>query len=496
MSRGVSSFDVVVVGAGNAALCAALSASQHGARALVLERAPEPERGGNSWFTAGLVRFPYASADDVFSLLPDANQAERASVDLGRYEEADFLGDLERLSEKRCDPELAGLLVREALPTMRWLRERGGRFCLSRSRGRQAFERDGRLRFWGGAPVEFEGGGKGHVSRLFELAATAGVEVWYGARARELIVDESGAVRGVRIEREEGPQVVDTRRVVLACGGFEASREQRVRHLGPRWADVKVRGTRFNEGDGIAMALAVGARPWGDWQGCHAVAWDANAPDTGDLRVTNGFNKHSYPFGITVNRRGLRFLDEGADFRNFTYAAYGAALLEQPGGLAYQIFDAEARSLMREEYFLPEASGVFAADLVTLARELGVDGDGLERTVRAFNASIGEQPFDPAVLDGRGTRGITPPKSNWARAIETPPFFGTPATCGITFTFGGLRVDTGARVLREDDSPIPGLYAAGELVGGLFWHNYPGGAGLSAGSVFGRIAGRSAARGS
>ena len=489
----MSAFDVVVVGAGNAALCAALSAREHGARVLVLERAPERERGGNSRFTAGLVRFPYAAADDVFSLLPELGEEERSFLDLGRYDEADFRADLERLSEKRIDPDLASLLVREALPTLHWLRARGVRFCLARSRGRQAFPRDGRLRFWGGAPLEFDGGGKAHVARLFELAAAVGVEVWYGARARELVVSENGAVRGVRVQRQDGAVIVDARGVVLACGGFEASRELRVRHLGARWADVKVRGTRFNEGDGIAMALAIGARPWGHWQGCHAVAWDANAPDTGDLRVTNGFNKHSYPFGITVNRRGERFLDEGADFRNFTYARYGAALLEQPGGLAYQIFDASARPLLRDEYWLPEASKAHAPDLVTLARGLGIDPDGLERTVRDFNAAIVERPFDPAVLDGRATRGIVPPKSNWSCAIETPPFFGTPATCGITFTFGGLRVDTRARVLRAEREPIPGLYAAGELVGGLFWHNYPGGAGLSAGSVFGRVAGRSAA---
>ena len=492
----MSAFDVVVAGAGNAALCAALSAREQGARVLVLERAPERERGGNSWFTAGLVRFPYGDPDEVFALLPDGGERERSSVDLGRYHQTEFRADLERLSEKRCDPDLADLLVREALPTMRWLQERGARFCLARSRGRQAFPRDGRLRFWGGAPVEFEGGGKGHVARLFELASAAGVELWYGARARELVVSESGAVRGLRVQREDGELVVDARSVVLACGGFEASREQRVRHLGSQWADVKVRGTRFNEGDGIAMALAVGARPWGHWQGCHAVAWDANAPDTGDLRVTFGFNKHSYPFGITVNRSGERFLDEGADFRNFTYARYGAALLEQPGGLGFQIFDASARPLLRDEYFLPEASKAEAPDLAALARELSIDPGGLERTVRDFNAAIGPRAFDPAVLDGRATRGIEPPKSNWARAIETPPFFGTPATCGITFTFGGLRVDSDARVLRAERQPIPGLYAAGELVGGLFWHGYPGGAGLSAGSVFGRIAGRSAARAS
>ena len=489
-----TSCDVVVVGAGNAALCAALSARQSGARVRVLERAPQSARGGNSYFTAGLVRFPYEGLEDVAALVPQIDPAQRV-VDVGRYGEKDYLADLERLTEGRGDPALASTLVREARPTMSWLRERGARFQLAAAHGRQAFTRDGVLRFWGAAPVEFAGGGREHVARLLELAARDQIEIWYDARATALVSDESGIVRGVRVERGGEEVTLKARAVILASGGFEANRDMRREQLGPRWADVKVRGTRFNTGDGIRMALAIGADRAGHWQGCHAVAWDANAPDFGDLRVTNGFNKHSYPYGITVNGDGERFLDEAADLRNYTYARYGAAILEQPGGVAFQIFDAKTRPLLREEYLLPECTRVEADSLEALALDLELPGSAFVRTVERFNAAVGDGAFDPTCLDGLATRGLDPPKSNWALPIDAPPYLGCPVACGITFTFGGLRVDGQARVLRADGAAIPGLFAAGELVGGLFWHNYPGGAGLAAGSVFGRIAGRSATQG-
>jgi tricarballylate dehydrogenase len=490
-----AAYDVVVVGAGNAALCAALSARERlergGGRVLVLEAAPREARGGNSWFTAGLVRFAYEGIDDIAALV-DLEPEEARGLDVGHYPEKAFRDDLDRLTEGKTDPALASVLVRESAPTMRWLRSRGARFSLVRGTGRQAFPRTGRLRFWGNAPVEFTGEGNGHVDRLLELAGRAGIEVWYAARANALATDEAGAVRGVAVEREGRTVQVAARAVVLACGGFEANPDLRARHLGPSWADVKVRGTRFNRGDGLTMALEIGAQRAGQFDGCHAVAWDLNAPPTGDLRVRNGFNKHSYPFGIVLNQRGERFLDEGADFRNYTYAKYGRAILDQPGRVAYQVFDARATPLLRDEYHIPEAARHQADSLPELAAQLDVDRDRFQRTVREFNGAVVGGAFDPTCLDGAGTRGLEPPKSNWAQPIDRPPFSVYPVGCGITFTFGGLRIDERARVLRRD-GPIPGLYAAGELAGGLFWHNYPGGSGLSAGSVFGRIAGDEAA---
>jgi tricarballylate dehydrogenase len=284
--------------------------------------------------------------------------------------------------------------------------------------------------------------------------------------------------------------------VILASGGFEANSEWRTRYLGPGWDLAKVRGTRFNTGDGIAMGLAAGAMPYGNWSGCHAVGWDRNAPEFGDLSVGDGFQKHSYPFGIMVNGRGRRFVDEGADFRNYTYAKYGRAILEQPGQFAWQVFDSKVTHLLRDEYRIKHVSKVSAPTLQELARKLeDVDAPSFLEEVGAYNdAVMTETPFNPNIKDSRGTRGLTIPKSNWANTLDTPPFEAYAVTCGITFTFGGLRIDENGSVINTDGVPIRGLYAAGELVGGLFYFNYPGGTGLMSGSVFGRIAGTAAGR--
>ena len=220
-----------------------------------------------------------------------------------------------------------------------------------------------------------------------------------------------------------------------------------------------------------------------------------NAPPYGDLAVGDQFQKHSYPFGIMINARGERFLDEGADFRNYTYAKYGAEILKQPGMFAWQIFDAKVAHLLRDEYRIRQVTKVTANSIEELAGKLeGVDPDGFMRAVQNFNAAVRKDvPFNPNVKDGRATDGLAVPKSNWANTIEEPPFQAYAVTCGVTFTFGGLKVNTSAMVENYYGQPIPGLFAAGELVGGLFYFNYPGGSGLTAGSVFGRAAGYSAA---
>lgn len=484
-------YDVVVVGAGNAALSAALAAREYGASVLVLERAPEGKRGGNSYFTGGLVRFPYGGIADIRELIPDMSDAEADGIDVGAYPEEQFFETIARVTDYMADPELTQVVVQEALPTMKWLRSKGVRFALST--GRQAFKSGQKFKFWGNAPVEFVGGGIGLVDMLFESARRHGVEIWYSARASRLLTDNTGRVTGV-LCRKDGAQVeIEAGGVVLACGGFEANPEMRARYLGPDWDLVKVRGTEFNTGDGITMALEVGAQPFGHFSGCHAVAWDLNAPATGDRKVGELFQKHSYPFGIVVNRDGERFLDEGADFRNYTYAKYGKEILKQPGRMAVQIFDAKVMHLLREEYRIPQVTKAVANTLEELAEQLEINPDGLVRTVQAYNAACSDRPYDPTVKDGKGTAGITPPKSNWALPIDSPPYVGFAVTCGITFTFGGLKVSPDSEVLDTDNQPIAGLYAAGELVGGLFYHNYPGGTGLSTGAVFGKLAGRGAA---
>ncbi|MCZ6459498.1 MAG: FAD-dependent tricarballylate dehydrogenase TcuA [Gammaproteobacteria bacterium] len=484
---------VIVVGGGNAALCAAISAAENGARVIMLERAPHDLRGGNSRFTAGAMRVAYETEEDLLRLMPDLTPAELARTDFGSYSTADFYDDLGRVTHYRTDPALAEVLIEGSYETLCWMQQKGVRFLPLY--GRQSFEVDGKVRFWGGLTVEAWGGGPGLVDSLTKIASQLGVIIRYGVRARDLLF-ERNRVTGVRVSSDAGEDAYHADAVVLACGGFESSTTWRTRYLGPPWDLARVRGTRFNTGDGIEMAMQIGAAARGHWSGCHAVAWDLNAPEYGDLQIGDSFQKHSYPLGILVNNLGERFLDEGADFRNFTYAKYGAQILQQPQQTAWQIFDATVTPLLRDEYRIREVTRVRGDSLEELASKMeGVDAPALLDTIRTYNDSITDDvKFDPTIKDGRRTIGLSVAKSNWANRLDTPPFEAYGVTCGITFTFGGLHVDNAARVISQEGDPIPGLFAAGELVGGLFYFNYPGGTGLTSGAVFGRLAGSGASR--
>jgi tricarballylate dehydrogenase len=484
--------EVLIVGAGNAAMCAALAARDAGADVLVLERAPEAERGGNTAFTAGAMRTVYDGIEDLRALIPDLTGEEIASTDFGAYPAEAFYGDMERVTEFRSDPDLVEVLVSRSNETLRWMAGKGIRFAPAY--GRQAFKVGGRFRFWGGLTVEVVGGGPGLVETEHALAVKAGIEILYNSRATSLLAGDDG-IHGVVAVIDGVTTEVRARAVVLACGGFQADAEWRTRYLGPGWDLAKVRGTRFNTGEGHRMALEAGASPAGHWSGCHAVGWDRNAPEFGDLAVGDGFQKHSYPLGIMVNADGRRFVDEGADFRNYTYAKYGRRILEQPGQFAWQVFDQQVSHLLREEYRIREVTRVQAATLEELARRLdGVDPEGFLAEVAAFNAAVQTStPFDPTVKDGRATAGLPVNKSNWANPLTEGPFLAFQVTCGVTFTFGGLRITPQAEVVSAEGTVMPGLFACGEIIGGLFYHNYPGGTGLTAGSVFGRIAGTNAA---
>ena len=485
-----NNFDVVVVGAGSAALNAALSAKEQGSKVLVLEKAPEHLRGGNSYFTGGLFRFAYSGLEEIFNLLPEIGTEEQDRIDVGSYDNSDFYADVMRVTEGLSNPDLLQILVSESYPTMIWMRDQGVPWILAY--GRQAFEHEGKLRFWGGLIVESVGGGKGLSDRLFELCQNVGIEVRYQSAATELKTDNKGKISGVIIKGPDGYEHITCHNVVLACGGFEANAEMRTRYLGPGWELAKVRGTQYNTGEGIQMALDIGAQSHGHWSGCHAVAWDLNAPPHGDRNVADLFQKHSYPFGLIVNVDGERFVDEGADFRNYTYAKYGREILKQPQRAAFQLFDQKSKHLLRDEYFIQQATMVESDTIAQLAEGLDINVPGLVKTIYNYNESVQDGEFNPTDLDGKGTIGLTPPKSNWAQKFDSPPYIGYAVTCGITFTFGGLKIDTRCRVQDTSDVPIPGLYAAGELTGGLFYNNYPGGAGLMAGAVFGKIAGREA----
>ena len=492
MTSVAKKYDVVVVGAGNAALTAALAAASEGVKVAILEKAPEHLRGGNSYFTGGLFRFAYQGIEDISELLPDMTAKEKDNIDVGSYKESEFYSDVMRVTEGLSDPSLLQILTSQSFPTMLWMKDKGVPWILAY--GRQAFEHQGKQRFWGGLIVEAVGGGKGLSDRLFELVERNEIEVFYQTSGTELSVDQHGSIDGITIKSESGFEKISCKSVVLACGGFEANSEMRTRYLGPGWELAKVRGTQYNTGDGINMALKIGAQSHGHWSGCHAVAWDLNAPPHGDRNVTDLFQKHSYPFGLIVNVEGERFVDEGADLRNYTYAKYGREILKQPQRVAFQLFDQKTKHLLRDEYFIPQITMAEANTIKELAEGLDVNPTKLEKTIHQYNDAVQDGDFNPTALDGKHTEGIHPPKSNWAQKLDSPPYLGYAVTCGITFTFGGLKIDTNTQVQDNSDMPIPGLFAAGELTGGIFYNNYPGGSGLMSGAVFGKIAGENAAK--
>lgn len=484
-------WDVIVVGGGNAAFCAALAAQENGASVVMLEAAPKDEAGGNSAFTAGAMRVVYNGVEDILKLVPDLSETEIETTDFGTYTQDQFFDDMARVTQYRADPDLVETLVTNSLDTLIWMREKGIRFVPIY--GRQAFKIDGKFKFWGGLTLETVGGGPGLVEMWTDIANREGIEIRYETRAVELIED-GGRIHGVLARGTDGDYELKGKTVVLASGGFQANTAWRTRYLGPGWDLAKVRGTRFNTGDGIRMAMDIGASPYGNWSGCHAVGWEMNAPEFGDLAVGDQFQKHSYPFAIMVNATGRRFVDEGADFRNYTYAKYGRVILEQPGQFAWQIFDQKTKHLQRDEYNIRQITKVTANTIEELAGKLdGVDAEAFVKEIEAYNAAVRQDiPFDPNVKDGRRTEGLEVDKTNWANTIDEPPYEGYAVTCGVTFTFGGLRINDEGEVLNTDMKPIRGLFAAGELVGGIFYFNYPGGSGLTSGAVFGKQAGTSA----
>ena len=314
-----------------------------------------------------------------------------------------------RVTQNRADPDLVELLVTKSFDSLNWLRQKGVR--LIPIYGRQAFKIDGKFKFWGGLTVEAVGGGPGLVQMETEAAKKRGIEVRYATRAVDLITD-GDRVEGVRARHDGKVEELRANSVVLACGGFEANSEMRTRYFGPGWDMAKVRGTRFNTGDGIRMALDIGASPCGNWSGGHAVQWEVNAPEFGDLAVGDQFQKHSYPFSVMINATGKRFVDEGADFRNYTYAKYGRVVLEQPGQFAWQIFDQKVKHLQlaTSTGITPDHQKVTANTVEEFAQKnsRGVNAAGFLETIKERNAAVrADVPFAHEYQgDGRGTTGL------------------------------------------------------------------------------------------
>lgn len=479
---------IIVVGSGNAAMCAGIAALENGANVLMLEKADMALAGGNTKYTAGAMRFAYDNGDDLVPLLQNPDDPRLDVTDFGGYTKAKFADDLLAFNDGRPLSVEQETLISRSLETMQWLGRHGVQFEPIYSR--QSFEKDGRHVFWGGLTLAAQNEGVG----LFDMELAAferlGGRIRYESAVTGLVTN-GDRVTGVHVGDEE----IAADAVILASGGFEANPTLRQKYIGADWDKAKVRGTPHNTGDGLLMALDLGAESYGLFEGCHATPMDLHMADFGNLDLPAGerknYRKICYFLGVMLNTQGNRFVDEGINFRNYTYAQFGRAVLEQPGHFAWQVFDSKVFDLLYAEYRFHDAHFVEADTLEALVAQMqGVDPAGATRTLADYNEAVDQSvTFDPTTLDGKGTKGLALAKSNWAQTLDSPPFRAFPVTGGITFTYGGLKVSEAGQVLRADQSAINGLYACGELVGGVFFNGYPGGSGLTSGAVFGRIAG-------
>ncbi|OJI93735.1 tricarballylate dehydrogenase [Planktotalea frisia] len=486
-------WDVIIVGSGNAALSAGIAACEKGASVLMIEKADQHMSGGNTKYTAGAMRFAYETSDALLPLLAHPEDPRVPRADFGSYTQEKFKSDLLGFNDgKPLTPE-QDILVSQSYETMHWLAGHGVTY--EPIWARQSFEKDGKIIFWGGLTLAAENEGVG----LFDMELAAferlGGQIRYNTEFADLVVQD-GTVCGVTLA--DG-STLSSASVILACGGFESNEQMRIELIGPEWEHAKVRGTPHNTGDGLKAAWAIGAQKYGRYDGCHATPMDYFMKNYGNLDIPHGerknYRKISYFLGVMLNEEGQRFVDEGIEFRNYTYAQFGRAVLQQPGQRAWQIYDAKVFDILYGEYRFHDAHFEEADDLATLLGKCdGLDADAALATLAEYNASVAQEiVFDPTIKDGKSAKSGDLAKSNWAQTLDKGPFRAFPVTGGITFTYGGLKVSEKGQVLNEDGAAIEGLFACGEIVGGVFLNGYPGGSGLTSGAVFGRLAGASAA---
>ncbi|KIV96492.1 precorrin 3B synthase CobZ [Exophiala mesophila] len=488
----VKRYDVIVVGGGNAALCAALSAHESGAKTVVLEAAPKELRGGNSRFASACFRVVHNGMQDIEPLIHPDNKYLVKRARLAPFTKDRYRKEFQETSKGHHDKAIMGTLIDNSLDTVYWMRDKGVRWTIALSKffTEEQITRDV-VDINPGLCLMAQDEGIGLTDNLWAAVEKTSIDVYYGSPACDLIA-KGDTIQGVRVRGSS--QFIDFYgNVILGCGGFEASPRLRRQYLGEGWDLVCVRGTRYNTGTMLEKAIAAGAGAAGHWGGCHAVPMDINSPAVGDLRLTDKMSRYSYPFAIMVNKEGKRFMDEGRDTFELTYAATGDLIGKQTDSTAFQIFD--QKSLITLEPRYSTGKPVEAETLAELGTKLGLNVREFLKTVEEFNAAVPDSPaWDPFHKDGRSTGDkLAIPKTNWAQTVDQGPFVAYVVTCGITFTYGGLKTDARAHVLNHEGNRMPGLWAVGEISGGLFAYNYPGASGLVKGSVFGKIAGAAAA---
>src|SRR5215475_5818856 len=454
-------FDVLVIGGGNAALCAAISAKRLGADVLVLEGAPKFYRGGNTRHTRNM-RCAHDAATDILT---------------GPYSEDEFFEDLLRVTEGNTDQELARLMIRESKDILTWIVEQGVRWQPSLG-GTLSLGRTNSF---------FLGGGRAMLNALYRTAEQLGVEILYDAEVVDLDIKD-GMFLSATFKSGDGRASARAATLVAAAGGFEANIEWLKESWGEAADNFLIRGTPYNRGSLLKMLLDKGVQEIGDPTQCHAVAIDARAPKFDGGIITR---HDSVVFGIVVNRDAQRFYDEGEDIWPKRYAIWGRLVAAQPGQIAYIIFDSSVVTSFMPTLFPPIAG----TTVTELARKLELDPAALEKTITTFNAAVRPGTFDHTILDDCRTEGVTPPKTHWARKIDAPPYLAYPVRPGITFTYLGTRVNKQARMLMKDGKPSANMFAAGEIMAGnVLGKGYAAGIGMTIGSVFGRIAGQEAAK--
>jgi len=451
--------DVLVIGGGNAALCAAMTAREAGATVLLLEGAPQEFRGGNSRHTRNL-RYLHDRANAVLT---------------GPYKEEEFWEDLLRVTGGKTNEDLARHTIRESNNIGAWMAQHGCKFQPS-MRGTLHLSRTNAF---------FLGGGKALMNAYYLTAERLGVVIQYDADVRDLEI-EDGRFVSATYETAGVARTVEARAVVVASGGFQANIDWLREYWGEAADNFIIRGTPFDKGRMLRVLLDNGAQSVGDPRQCHAVAIDARAPKFDGGIVTR---LDCVSFGIVVNRDAVRFYDEGEDFWPKRYAIWGRLVAQQPDQIAYSIIDAKSIDLFMPSVFPP----IEAQSIRELAEKLELDPDSLEKTVENFNAATRPGTFDAGELDDCVTEGLTPPKSHWARPLDSPPFYGYPLRPGITFTYLGVAVNERAQVILQDGTPAPNIFAAGEIMSGnILGQGYMAGFGMTIGTVFGRIAGKEA----